>query len=213
VRIAVARDGAFHFYYQHNLDLLREAGAELIDFSPCRDALPPDVHGLLLGGGYPEVFAAELSQNQRLKEQITLHHACGKPIYAECGGLIYLTRELVTLDGKAHPMVGLIAARVTMNKKLAALGYVEVTTRVDTPLGMKGIRFRGHQFRYSSLELLADSHDELLFDLKRPRKEQLRAEGYGRGNLVASYVHAHWASAPLLAANFVAACRKAAHPT
>ncbi len=127
VRIGVARDAAFCFYYQDNLDLLSEAGAELVDFSPIIDqALPADLGGLYLGGGYPEIHAAALSENRPMLAAIRDFAQSGAPVYAECGGFMYLTEAIADSAGQEHTMVGLFPTRARMQTRLAALGYLEV---------------------------------------------------------------------------------------
>jgi cobyrinic acid a,c-diamide synthase len=203
-RIGVAWDEAFHFYYEENLRLLEAAGATLVRFSPIRDASLPDVDGLYLGGGYPEVHAGALAANEAMRAAVAAFAKSGRPIYAECGGLMYLSRLLRTADGGSHPMVGLIDAEVTVREKLQALGYVEVETQAPTLLGGPGLRFRGHQFRYS--EITAKGEIPCAYSARRRRGGATEREGYVAGNVLASYVHAHWASNPTAAHGFVASC-------
>jgi cobyrinic acid a,c-diamide synthase len=205
-RIGLAWDAAFHFYYEDNLRRLEECGAEIVRFSPSRDAALPEVDGLYFGGGYPEVLARELSSNLRMIDAVRRFAESERPIYAECGGLMYLAEAIRTLDGTVWPMAGLIPGVAVMSAKLQALGYVEVETRASSILGPAGTRFRGHQFRYSILD-----HDgaEVLPPLYnvRPKWGAEFAEGYAHEEVVASYVHAHWASNPQVAEAFVRACR------
>jgi cobyrinic acid a,c-diamide synthase len=204
-RIALARDAAFHFYYEDNLRRFEALGAELVPFSPIADAeLPPEVDGVYLGGGYPELHAEALSANASLRLSLRAFAERGGPVYAECGGLMYLARAIRTLDGRAHEMVGLVPGVAAMERKLQALGYVEVETTARTPLGEPGLRFRGHQFRYSTLE--GAQADGLAYRVRRRRGGSTAPEGYGGGNVLASYVHAHWASNPIVAEGFVSAC-------
>lgn len=202
-RIGVADDAAFHFYYDANLHLLERAGAELVRFSPLSDAACPDVDGLYLGGGYPELHARELSRNQGMLESLRAHARRGRPIYAECGGLMYLCEAIVTLEGEAHPMLGLVRGKAIMASQLRALGYVEVVTRDASPLGPAGTRFRGHQFRYSHLEEAA-APDR--YDMTIARSGAHQAEGYGAGPVLGSYVHAHWAECPEIPRQLVECC-------
>ncbi len=204
-RIGVAYDAAFHFYYEDNLHRLEALGAELVRFSPLRDARLPDVDGLYFGGGYPEVHAAELAANRSMLHEIADFSGAGRPIYAECGGLMLLCKSIRCVDGSSHPMVGVLPAEAVMSDRLRALGYVEVETRTATPLGPAGLRFRGHQFRYSELELLGEV--ECAYDLRRSRDGELSREGFRVKNTLASYVHAHWGSSPAPAEGFVEACR------
>jgi cobyrinic acid a,c-diamide synthase len=203
-RIGIAFDEAFHFYYADNLRRLEHLGATLVRFSPIHDLRPPDVDGLYLGGGYPEVHAEALARNATMREAIAAVAARGAPVYAECGGLMYLAAGIRTLDGRLHPMVGLLPGEAVMAPRLQALGYVEVETQDSSILGPAGLRFRGHQFRYSDLRLVCEDV-ERVYTVRRRGGEVVR-EGYRTANTVASYVHAHWASNPLVAEGFVDAC-------
>jgi cobyrinic acid a,c-diamide synthase len=204
-RIGVAFDEAFHFYYEYNLHLLKSLGAELVYFSPISDPGLPDVNGLYIGGGYPEIHAEALSANRSMREQISAFAADGGTIYAECGGLMYLCDSIKTLDGQHLPMAGVIPAHAVMHERLQALGYVEVDTQAVSALGPAGLRFRGHQFRYSELQPLKDRID-CAYRVVRRRDGQVMSEGYTVKNTLASYVHAHWASNPTIAERLVEAC-------
>ncbi len=206
-RIGVAYDAAFHFYYEDNLNRLRSLGAEVVNFSPIRDRELPEVDGLYFGGGYPEVFARELSSNGAMLSALRDFAARGGVIYAECGGLMYLAHAIRTLDGAQWPMAAIIPGVAVMSDRLQALGYVEVETRADSILGPAQARFRGHQFRYSTLEA-APSADRIDTVYKvAPRWGGAPfAEGYRVGNVLASYVHAHWASNPSIAEALVGSC-------
>ena len=207
-RIAIACDEAFSFYYDENLRRLEACGAELVRFSPIRDAALPDVDGIYFGGGYPEAHAAALSENRGMLDSVRAFAAEHHPIYAECGGLMYLTAGIRTLDGRFHPMVGLVDAEAVMRDRLQALGYVEVETRAPSPLGPPGVRFRGHEFRHSELSR-TPPRLAAIYSVRNPFAAGERLEGYGGGSLVASYVHAHWASNPRIPEWFVAACTAA----
>ncbi|HXX67461.1 MAG TPA: cobyrinate a,c-diamide synthase [Polyangiaceae bacterium] len=208
-RIGVARDGAFHFYYDDNLRRLEALGAELHTFSPTRDASLPDVDGLYFGGGYPETFARELSANTPMLSAVRAFARAGGPVYAECGGLMYLTRAIVTASGERHSMVGLFSTEARMHDTLQALGYVEVETQSTTILGEAGTRFRGHEFRYSELAPAPEPPSvHCVYSVRKRRGSECFREGYRVNNVVASYVHAHWASNPNVAAAFVAACER-----
>jgi cobyrinic acid a,c-diamide synthase len=200
-RIGVALDDAFHFYYAENLRRLEALGAEIVHFSPARDRELPDVDGLYFGGGYPEAVAHELSSNHSMIAAVRELAARGGPIYAECGGLMYLTRAIRTVDGATFPMAGLIPADAVMHDRLQAIGYVEVETIAPSLLGPSGSRFRGHQFRYSTLEP-NPARIEHAYAV-RPKWGDEFTEGYRADNLLASYVHAHWASNPSAAARLV----------
>ncbi|HEY2526173.1 MAG TPA: cobyrinate a,c-diamide synthase [Candidatus Binataceae bacterium] len=203
-RIGVAWDDAFHFYYEDHLRRLEAAGADLVRFAPTREARLPDVDGLYFGGGYPEALAAELSGNGAMIEAVRSFALNGGTIYAECGGLMYLSAGIRTLDGRSWPMVGLVASEAVMSGRLQALGYVEVETRAESVLGPGGLRMRGHQFRYSTLTPDPERMERVY--AVRPRWGEAFVEGYRTGNVLASYVHIHWASSPKAAEGFVSSC-------
>ncbi len=203
-KIGLAFDEAFHFYYDDNLRRLEGLGAELVRFSPIHDAHVPDVDGLYFGGGYPEVHAELLSRNSSMRSDVAAFAKTQGPIYGECGGLMYLSRGIRMIDGTLHAMVGLVPGEAEMRNRLQALGYVEVETQDTTVLGPAGLRFRGHQFRYSDFRLRAEV--ECVYSVRRRRGGEAFQEGYRQGNTLVSYVHAHWASNPLLAQGFVQAC-------
>ena len=204
-RIGVARDRAFSFYYPENLRLLEQAGADLIEFSPLEDSTLPRVDGVYLGGGYPELYAEALSQNTGMLQSLRAFAAAGGPVHGECGGLMYLCRALVTTEGKRWPMAGLVPGSAVMHEGLQAIGYTSVTTLEDTPLGPAGTGFRGHQFRYSHLDW--EESRPPAFQLSSPFHDQSTRAGFAAGNVVASYVHAHWASNPQIPHNLVSSCR------
>jgi cobyrinic acid a,c-diamide synthase len=213
VRIAVARDAAFCFVYEDNLRLLREQGAELHFFSPLRDAaLPEDVSGIYLPGGYPELFAPSLAANETLKNNIAAAIEAGMPVYAECGGFIYLTRGVVT-DRDHHPFVGIFPVQTRMLPRRKALGYREVTLSDDSIIGPKGSRARGHEFHYSEMEPMPDMV-ERLYEVSK-NEFSLGREGYRYKNCLASYIHLHFGSSPDIAGTLVAHCKafRAGSPT
>lgn len=198
IRIAVARDSAFCFYYQDNLDLLTESGAELVEFSPMSDReLPPKVCGLYLGGGYPELHAAQLSENRAMIEAICRFARAGAPVYAECGGFMYLTEAIVESDGREHPMAGLFPTRARMQSRLAALGYIQPEPAGDGLWLQPGESLRGHQFRYSAIDPMPP---------EVCRAYQSPAEGYRIHSVLGSYIHLHFLSCPGFAERFVDHC-------
>ncbi|WP_240374511.1 cobyrinate a,c-diamide synthase [Bacillus piscicola] len=205
VRIAVAYDTAFNFYYPENLELLEEQGAALLYFSPLKgELLPEGSDALYIGGGFPEEFAEELAKRERVKDSIKSAITDGMPVYAECGGFMYLTEALVTTDGKRHPMLGVIPAAVEMKKRLAALGYREVTALQDTVILRKGESAKGHEFHYSVST--ATKPYENAYEVKARRKSG--PEGYVAPNVTASYAHIHFASNPVIPARFVSKARE-----
>jgi cobyrinic acid a,c-diamide synthase len=198
VRVAVARDAAFCFYYQDNLDLLQAAGAEVVPFSPLNDAeVPSDTELVYLGGGYPELHAERLASNVRMRENLRAFHRRGGRLFAECGGLMYCCRELVDGEGRFFPMLDLLPARTVMQKRLSALGYVTWQAAGPTLLGPMGTELRGHVYHYSRLEPLGDLRS--LARLQRDGEES-RPDGFTVDGLLAGYAHLHFASNPEAAA-------------
>ena len=208
IKIGIARDEAFCFYYEENLRLLREGGAELIAFSPLRSKhLPDDIKGLILGGGYPELHCQTLSGNKDLVAEIREFGLSGKPIYAECGGFMFLTEEIRDLDGQAFPMVGIFPMRAKMEHRLKALGYREVVTIKDSILGPEGTKVRGHEFHYSQIQSV-DPDSECIYTMMDRKAVLHDKEGFVKKSALGSYVHLHWGSNPEVAKNFVDYCRR-----
>ena len=186
VRVAVATGPSFSFLYRENLELLEGAGAEVVTFDPTVDEeLPAGTDALYLGGGFPETYAEALSTNRRMRESVRAFAAGGRPVVAECGGLLYLVREL---DG--HPMCGVLDAEATMTDRLT-LGYRKARALMDSPLAERGADVRGHEFHYSAVAPGAG---------ERPAWELAGRgqEGFVAGGVHASYLHTHWAATPEL---------------
>ena len=203
--IAVAQDKAFNFYYQDSLDLLEAWGAEIVPFSPMEDeTLPQGAGGVYLGGGFPELFAAELSVNGPMLDSIRKAAAQGVPIYGECGGLMYLGRSLTGFDEVAYPMAGLVPAVSAMSQSRLSLGYREVEARGDGPLLSAGQRVRGHEFHWSTLEQPPQDGESVY----RVVNQGGRPDGFRAGSVWATYVHVHLGSAPGLAPRFVETCAR-----
>ncbi len=199
-RVAVAKDAAFCFYYPENLELLEEAGGEMVLFSPLKDiALPQGTDLLYLGGGYPELHARKLGENELMRRGIQQFHREGGTIYAECGGLMYACRELVDVSGNVFPMLDLLPARTVMQSRLAKLGYVTLRTSRSTPLGPSGTEARGHEFHYSRLEALGS----LTYAADLEHANERSADGLLSGNLLAGYSHLHFGSNPRIATALV----------
>ncbi|MEM8546405.1 MAG: cobyrinic acid a,c-diamide synthase, partial [Cyanobacteria bacterium P01_H01_bin.119] len=204
--IAIARDSAFNFYYRDNLDQLVSLGAELITWSPMADAaLPAGCQGLYLGGGFPEVFAAELSQNKRARQSIRQAIAAGVPTYAECGGLMYLCQSLTDFAGATWPMVGSLPTQAVMDDVLT-LGYRRAIAQQSTPLLAAGAVVRGHEFHRSRLTTAPSQPIYALGSLNAPSLDRL--EGWKIHNLHASYLHLHWGERLEMPRNFVTACAR-----
>ena len=208
VRLGVARDQAFCFYYEENLSRLRQAGAELVFFSPLNDREPPSgLDGMYLGGGYPELYAGKLAANQSMRAGLASLAQAGLPMYAECGGMMYLGQELTDGQGRSWPMVGALAMQTRMLPRLRSLGYREVRFKRATPLGPAGTRARGHEFHYSEVSAMDSSLDSGVYQAWGRAGELDGPHGYGAENILASYTHLHFGSNPGLAANLAAYCR------
>ncbi|MBF0329530.1 MAG: cobyrinate a,c-diamide synthase [Nitrospirae bacterium] len=202
VKIAVAYDKAFCFYYQDNLDLLREAGAEIVLFSPLDDMnIPEGVDAVYLGGGYPELHAAQLSQNTLMLDSVFTAAKKGMPIYAECGGMMYLSQGIEDFDGKFFRMAGVFDFKTCMTKSRAHLGYRQVSLKKDCILGNSGEILRGHEFHYSSVAGFPKT--DTLYAIKDSAEYTLADEGYSVGNALASYVHIHFGSNKNISRSFV----------
>ncbi len=209
VSIGVAYDRAFHFYYPDNLDELKRRGCNLILFSPLQDTkLPEGIDALYFGGGYPEEYAERLSENREMQEAVCQFARRGRPLYAECGGLMYLTQGIETTHGKRYPMVGLLPVWSRMLNRLKSLGYVEVTLTSNSLWGENGAVLRGHEFHYSELTgpLLDDPLWTPIYRIKRRRSGNIFVEGFQQNNVLASYVHLHWASQPRNVETFIDQC-------
>ncbi len=205
VRIAVAKDEAFSFYYPESLQLLAEHGAELVFFSPLQDKELPAADGLLLGGGFPEMFAGQLYANESMRASLRKQAAAGMPVHAECGGFMYLMEKLVDFSGKVYPMTGVIPGTAQMNKKLQMVGYVEAELQQDTVLGPRGMRLHGHEFHFSS-EQAEQADYPRAFQFTRMRNQAKYPAGYAKNNILGSYLHLHFAGCPEAAVHFIEQC-------
>ena len=195
-RVAVAGGSAFTFAYAEHAELLAAAGAEVVSFDPLRDEqLPDDTRGLVIGGGFPEVFGPELSANEPLRKAVAVLAENGAPVAAECAGLLYLSREL---DGL--PMCGVINAEARMDARLT-LGYRDAVAVSDSVLAEAGSRMRGHEFHRTLVEPGAGTVPA--WGLRTPVR---RVEGFVQRGVHASYLHTHWAASPGVARRFVERC-------
>ncbi|TLY21787.1 MAG: cobyrinate a,c-diamide synthase, partial [Nitrospirae bacterium] len=206
VRVGVAYDPAFCFYYPENLELLEGEGASVIRFSPLHDQMLPDVELLYLGGGYPELHAEALARNHLMRTAVREFARRGGPIYAECGGMMYLMEAIRDFEGKAHDMVGLFPGEAVMQRSSLVMGYRELEVTTPCVLGSPGLRARGHEFHYSCLKN-HPSRDYAcaITDAQGRRKGQ---DGLLRGNVLALYTHLHFASQPQLARSLLACARE-----
>jgi cobyrinic acid a,c-diamide synthase len=207
IKIAVALDESFNFYYADNLDALREQKAELIFFSPINDCkLPENIHGVILGGGFPEVLADKLEKNQSMGKSITKAAENGIPIYGECGGLMYLTRSIKGYrgdEGKKRNMVGLIDADTFISGKLT-LNYTEANSNAS--IFGKISKVRGHEFHYSRIENIAKD-SKFAYVMRRGNGIDNKKDGFMVYNCLASYMHLHFADSRL-PKRFIESCIK-----
>lgn len=203
--IAIARDKAFNFYYQDNLDILKALGARLVSFSLLSDKLPPRaINGIYIGGGYPEIFAGQLSGNAKMRQAISEEAQAGMPIYAECGGLMYLAEKLIDFRKKAFSMAGIFKCSAVMAKRRQALGYIEVEVLKDNILSKRNDKIRAHTFHWSYLE----SNNDLSFAYKVRKGRAEFSDGLIYKNVLASYAHLHFGSNLNFARNFIRSCVK-----
>jgi cobyrinic acid a,c-diamide synthase len=208
IHIAVAYDKAFNFYYWDNLELLQDLGVKLEFFSPLKDqSLPPQISGLYLGGGFPEVFAQELQDNIVMKKVIRNLLKNGLPYFAECGGLMYLANSIRNFDGKTYEMVGWFNGNCHMTQKLQRFGYVQLKLTQNCVLGKKGSGIRAHEF-HRSVSYFGGIPTVYQIFKERPGKESGSWScGYIQGNGIAGYPHIHFYSNTDFARNFVVAAR------
>ncbi|WP_254173445.1 cobyrinate a,c-diamide synthase [Planktothrix pseudagardhii] len=208
IKIAIARDSAFNFYYAENLEILQQLGAELIEWSPLTDNhLPPGIQGLYFGGGFPEVFAQQLSQNQVILKAVKYAILSGMPTYAECGGLMYLCEKIIDFENNAWSMVGVLPTTAVMGKRLK-LGYYQAKVLKNTPLLLEGKIITGHEFHRS--ELLENS-TQPLYKMQRffsVENNPIILEGWGNlSNVHGSYLHLHWGDKIEIPRRFLEGCR------
>lgn len=202
VRIGIARDRAFCFYYEDGLDVLRACGAELVPFSPLSDAaLPENLHGLYLGGGYPELHGAALTANEAMRNAVRRAVKSGVPTLAECGGFLYLHESLTDAQGNTYPMAGAIAGGARLTARLQNFGYVTLTAKHDTMLLPKGASVPAHEFHYT----VSDDGGSAL-TAQKPQSSKTWQCVYSTDSLFAGYPHLHFAGCPALAAAFVRRC-------
>lgn len=202
VRIAVARDEAFCFYYKENLSLLEHYGAELVEFSPVHDEkLPEDIDGIILGGGYPELFAEKLASNESMKRSVKAAFAAGIPCLAECGGFMYLHESLVTESGKSWKMAGVIDGKCSFQGKLVRFGYAEFTEKKSCFMGKKPVKIRGHEFHY--YDSSNNGGDCLAVKPVSGRKWECGFVAEGRW---LGFAHLYYASNTEFVKNFIKSC-------
>ena len=207
--LAVARDDSFTFYYPENLELLGARGASMMEVNLIKDSrLPVDCHGLYIGGGFPEVFAKQLSENRSMIESVKEAAQRGMPIYGECGGFMYLTRGIKDFQGRYYPLTGIFPCDAVMTGKRQALGYVLAKTKMDNFLTFKEEESRGHEFHWS--DITREGLKEYVYSF--PNKGD-REDGLLYKNVLGSYAHLHFYSNPAIAGRFVEACAQYARRT
>lgn len=205
IRIAVARDRAFSFYYQDNLDILQQQGAQLVFWSPLQDtALPENVQGLYFGGGFPEVFASQLADNISARDAVKKAVLTNMPTYAECGGLMYLCEQIVDFEGKSWAMVGVLPTTTVMGKRLT-VGYRQATALQDSPLLPAATTVWGHEFHHSQLTAMPE---KTLYETRGYDGGKVANEGWRVHCCHASYVHLHWGACPEIPAQFLQHCQQ-----
>lgn len=208
IRIAYAYDEAFHFYYLDNLNMLKQFGAELIAFSPLHDnSMPDNIDGLYIGGGYPEEYADKLSNNQSMLNSIAQFAASENPIYAECGGFMYLSKSIKDRNSIIWPMVGALPFETEISSKLHALGYCEVILKDDCIIGRKGSIYKGHEFHYSCITNKNKISYDTIFQHTYRSNRELDC-GCIKKRIIASYIHLHWGETPQAAEHFIKSCRR-----
>jgi len=189
--IAVAFDKAFNFYYRENIDLLYRIGLNVEFFSPLNDKEVPKSDYIYIGGGFPEIYAKELYINENMRNSILNFHKNGTPIYAECGGLMYLGSNLKDLDDVSYDMVGIFEGTSKMTSSLKRFGYCYGIAKIDTVLSNKGEVIRGHEFHHSTFE----SSEDCSYTMVKERDSKILSEwdgGYSKKNTLATYLHTHF---------------------
>ena len=205
-RIGIIRDSAFQFYYPENLDALVQAGAELVVTSPLFEDNLPAVDALYIGGGFPETHAQRLAKNVTYREQIKQLADQGMPIYAECGGLMYMGQELV-LDEQRYPMTGVLPISFGFSKRPQGHGYTIARVTQPNPFFKTGQTIKGHEFHYSTVRLLEEDPGVMAFEMERGKGLQNNLDGLFRNNVLATYTHIHALGTPQWAPALVAKAR------
>ena len=200
LRIAVARDNAFCFYYEDNLELLRTLGCEIIAFSPIAEKeLPKNIDGLILGGGYPELYAAELEKNHEMRSAIKQKINTGIPTHAECGGFLYLHKEITTPNGRTSKMAGVLDGACIFTKKLQHFGYIELEALKDNLLCKTGEKIRAHEFHRCVSDITTDT-------FRTVKGKSVWNSFVSTDTLLAGFPHIHYYANPQFAVNFVKKC-------
>jgi cobyrinic acid a,c-diamide synthase len=202
ITIGIAYDKAFNFYYWGNIDILKDMGVTIKLFSPLNDKNLPYCDGIYVGGGFPEIFAKELEENKSMREDIRRYHENNKPIYAECGGLMYLGDSIVGKDNEEYKMVGILKGKSEMTKSLRRFGYAKGSALIDTTISKKEDTVFGHEFHHS--EFITD--EECVYKVVKERDSKIIKEwmgGYQKKNTLATYLHTHFYSNLDIPINFL----------
>ena len=208
VTLAVARDSAFCFYYQDDIDLFEELGAKIIEFSPLADkSLPDGIDGIFMGGGFPELFADRLMKNESMRNSILEAHKQGTVIYGECGGMMYLLEKLIDCEGRSFKMSGVLIGTSRMENRRQGLGYVITDATCDNIICKSADTFRAHEFHWSKLQ---DVPDDTVFayNTRKSNGKKTGIDGICKSNVLASYTHIHFSSNPDLAKSILSTMAK-----
>jgi len=207
LRIGVLRDSAFQFYYPENLEALRRGGAQLVEVTALLPAELPDLDALYIGGGFPETHAERLAENEIFKESLRTQVEAGLPVYAECGGLMYLSRDL-RIDSKVFPMVGIFPVHTVLERKPQGHGYIEVEVTGPNPFYPTGTRITGHEFHYSYVTGLEGNEAAYAFRVLRGHGMDRERDGISTANVLGTYVHVHALGTPLWAEGILRKARE-----
>ncbi len=202
-RLGIAKDAAFCFYYAENLQMLEQCGAELIPVSPLTDiALPPELDGLYFGGGYPELYLPQLSGNLSFHNSLQAAAEKGMPIFAECGGFLYLQQSLTDLAGNAYPMAGILSGHATIGKRLCRFGYLTLTAAQNTMMGKKGMQVKAHGFHYAD----STENGTAFLAIRPTGKEWFEVQSHG--SVLAGFPHWYFPSNPAVPQQFAQQCQQ-----
>ena len=208
VTVAVARDNAFCFYYQDDIDLFEALGAKIVEFSPLADkSIPDGIDGIFMGGGFPELFADRLSKNESMMSSILAAHKQGTVIYGECGGMMYLMEKLIDCEERLFKMSSVLNGTSSMENRRQGLGYVIVDTICDNVICNNGDTFRAHEFHWSKLQDVPDS-TTFAYNTRKTNGRRTGVDGICKSNVMASYTHIHFSSNPELAINLLSSMAK-----
>ena len=202
VKIGIIRDSAFQFYYPDNIDALENLGAEIVYISPLKEEKIPKVDAIYMGGGFPETHAPQLAENKLFRQELKRLSDAGLPIYAECGGLIFLGLS-ITLNEHVYPMSGILPIKFGLSKRPQGHGYTSVEVVHDNPFFKKGEIVKGHEFRYSSILKIDYQDHEMAFKMERGKGILEKKDGFFKNNTFGTYTHIHALGAPSWAPSLI----------